>query len=70
MSTQSTSQASSEQVKQLKARVTNVEKSYEYSKQKIKQLEDELKAKNEELKKRDDDVLKLKAQKNKLLKDI
>lgn len=60
----------SEILKQLKARVQNVEKSYEFSKSKIKQLEDDLKQKDLELKKKDDDIAKLKAQKNKLLKDF
>ena len=59
-----------DQVKKLKARVTNVEKSYEFSKTKIKQLEEELQKKVVELQKREDDITKLKNQKNKLLKEI
>jgi hypothetical protein len=43
-------------VKQLKARITNVEKSYEFSKTKIKQLEEEMKIKDGDLKKKDDDI--------------
>ena len=40
-------------IKQLKARIQNVEKSYEHSKNKVKVLEEESKAKDSELKKRE-----------------
>lgn len=56
--------------KQLKARIQNVEKSYEFAKQKIKTLEEEVAKKDAEIKKQAEDVAKLKSQKNKLLKDF
>ena len=59
-----------ELIKQLKARITNVEKSYDFSKNKIKQLEEEIKAKDADLKKKEEDIVKLKSQKNKLLKEM
>ena len=57
-------------IKQLKARILNVEKSYEHSKNKVKLLEEDSKLKDLELKKREDDIVKLKTQKNKLLKEV
>lgn len=56
--------------KQLKARIANVEKSYEFAKQKIKTLEEENAKKDAEIKKQGEDIVKLKNQKNKLLKDF
>ena len=48
------------QVKQLKARITNLEKSYEFSKQKITVLEEQARQKDAEIQKQSDDITKLK----------
>ena len=58
---QSQNNSSLNEIKLLKARVQNVEKSYEFSKTKIKQLEEDLKQKELDLKKKDEDLQKLKA---------
>ena len=47
-------------IKQLKARIQNLEKSYDLSKQKIQQLESDGQKRDLDLKKRDEDVIRLK----------
>lgn len=47
--------------KQLKARIQNVEKSYEFAKQKVKLLEEDNSKKETEIKKQGDDIARLKS---------
>ena len=62
--------ASESQVKQLKARIANLEKSYEFSKQKISVLEESNRQKDAENKKQQEEIAKLKNIKAKLTKEI
>ena len=67
---QNTNSKDSEVVRQLKARIQNLEKSYDFSKQKVTVLEEENKKKDVEIKIHQDEITKLKAQKSKLNKEI